>query len=356
MEFVTVAEWLQYRQIILYAFTAIGVTTILLQLMRKEVLKINPIVAVVLAFICIAFIGNYPDIIGQGNSDKYYYWIGANNVQQGLGHISDDDIGFFILTKIIVSILPIDWYFIVLSIIYVGGIFLFCWSLSKENFGLVFIAMILNFQFIGYGSNTIRAGLASSFVLIGIALRNKRVLSLIMLIVGVSIHRSWALPVICYGLACWKDNTKLYLLFWILAIPLSAVLGNSLQSYALPLLGENKADYLVKDAFTNVYRSGFRLDFLLYSGLPVALGYYYIHKCKFKDYIYKRLYNMYLLANTCWIFVIRADFSDRFAYLSWFIYSVLLIYPIIKKPCVVKKPTSWIALIILGLTIFNAYF
>ena len=64
---------------------------------------------------------------------------------------------------------------------------------------------------------------------------------------------------------------------------------------------------------------------------------------------------MYILANTFWILVIRANFSDRFAYLSWFIYSAVLIYPLVTNPKIVQNSSKWVSLIILGLTLFFAY-
>lgn len=64
---------------------------------------------------------------------------------------------------------------------------------------------------------------------------------------------------------------------------------------------------------------------------------------------------MYLLSNTFWILVIRANFSDRFAYLSWFIYSIVLLYPLVTHS-IVKRQGLWIGTIFLGLTLFRFVF
>lgn len=63
---------------------------------------------------------------------------------------------------------------------------------------------------------------------------------------------------------------------------------------------------------------------------------------------------MYLLTNTFWILIIRANFSDRFAYLSWFIYSVILLYPLVTRP-VVRRQGIWVATILLGMTLFRTF-
>lgn len=33
-----------------------------------------------------------------------------------------------------------------------------------------------------------------------------------------------------------------------------------------------------------------------------------------------------------WVLVIRANFSDRFAYLSWFMYALVMMYPLLESP------------------------
>ena len=42
------------------------------------------------------------------------------------------------------------------------------------------------------------------------------------------------------------------------------------------------------------------------------------------------LFSTYILANSFWVMVIKAAFSNRFAYLSWFLYPVVLAYAVIR--------------------------
>jgi len=67
----------------------------------------------------------------------------------------------------------------------------------------------------------------------------------------------------------------------------------------------------------------------LYSGLVIFLGYYFIYKLNFKDKFYLKIFNLYLIANTIWLYFIYFPFTNRIAYLSWFLIPVLAIYPII---------------------------
>ena len=354
MNSVSYQEWLLYGQTIHYIFVFIGAVTFLVVSYSKRIPK-NANAAVAMLFIfCIAAIGNWPDIQNSGG-DKFNYYMGALDASNGFDALGTNDFGFAVLTKLCVSILPLDCYFYILALIYVGGIWLFSKSLTKDYHWLIFIAMILNFMFIAYGTNTIRAGIAMSLVLMGIASRRKFIISVILFAIAISIHKSFALPVACYLIAKYKDNTRLYFAIWLLSIPLSAVAGGFFQTWFATLIDDGRSSYLTVNALDTHYHVGFRIDFILYSCVPIFLGYYYIYKRKFQDAFYKNLYNMYILANTSWILVIRSNFSDRFAFLSWFIYSAVLIYPLLKCPHIVPNARQWLSCIVLGLTLFFAF-
>ena len=82
--------------------------------------------------------------------------------------------------------------------------------------------------------------------------------------------------------------------------------------------------------FRSYTKTGFRWDFLLYSFMPILLGWYVIFKKKVINSTYQLLLGTYIFANAFWIMVIRAEFSNRFAYLSWFLYPIVLAYPLLK--------------------------
>jgi len=89
--------------------------------------------------------------------------------------------------------------------------------------------------------------------------------------------------------------------------------------------------YLSATADASKFSStGFRFDFLIYSAAPLVLAFHYIFKKNFDDPVYKRILHTYIVANAFWIMIIRANFSNRFAYLSWFLMGIVVIYPILK--------------------------
>jgi tetratricopeptide (TPR) repeat protein len=100
------------------------------------------------------------------------------------------------------------------------------------------------------------------------------------------------------------------------------------------------ADYLLGggEEFNDQFSSlGFRWDFLLYSATGVFAGWYFIFVKKIEDKLYIQIYNIYVLVNAFWVLVIRASFSNRFAYLSWFLLGVVIIYPLLKKQIFEKQ-------------------
>ena len=64
--------------------------------------------------------------------------------------------------------------------------------------------------------------------------------------------------------------------------------------------------------------------------MPILLVWYLTIKREFKDKSFNLLANTYILANAFWIMVIRANYSNRFAYLSWFLYPIVIFYPLLR--------------------------
>ena len=138
-----------------------------------------------------------------------------------------------------------------------------------------------------------------------------------------------------FALTYFYLEPKKYFLFWLAAIPLSLVLGGFWESLfsGLGFSDDRLSAYLVggNENNDNFSSTGFRFDFLIYSAGAVFVGWYFIFKKKFNDVLYLRLYSTYVICNAFWILIIRANFSNRFAYLSWFLMGLIIVYPFLKK-------------------------
>lgn len=211
----------------------------------------------------------------------------------------------------------------------------------EQNVYLAMLFVFSAFSFFAYGVNGLRNGVACSFVIWAMSLYPEgvkhKIFASCLCFVGFFIHKSIALPIVCFLVSYYIiKKFQWALAFWLISIILSLALGNSVASILEPLLGFDQrfSDYLSAgsdmDVMQGFSHTGFRWDFLLYSCMPIFLGYYILQKRKIKDRIYVILLNTYILANAFWIIVINASFSNRFAYLSWFLYPIVLAYPLLR--------------------------
>lgn len=161
----------------------------------------------------------------------------------------------------------------------------------------------------------------------------------VLALCALGFHRSAILPIAAMAAALTFVRTpKMALWFWVISIPVSLYLGE----YATTLFSNMGFDDRADKYFSGMYNKqekgmefsyiGFRWDFLLYSSMPVLLIYYVTVVKGIKDRAFDMLATVYLLTNAFWVMVIRASFSNRFAYLSWFLYPLILAYGFIRLP------------------------
>ena len=186
--------------------------------------------------------------------------------------------------------------------------------------------------FVSYGVNTIRSGLAMSLLILAFSFyKRNNFLYVLLAICAINIHVSVALTLVSFIVAIIIKKPKMCFTIWLISIILSVSMGSYFEEIFANMIDDDRANtYLLVDADKTNYNVGFRWDFVIYSMIPIIVGYYFIYKKKFTDNIYNILYCTYLLANTFWILVIRANFTDRFAYLSWALMPIILIYPLIN--------------------------
>lgn len=204
--------------------------------------------------------------------------------------------------------------------------------LNSKWFSLLMI--MASFSFLGYGVNGARNGLALSliaysFSFISVKGKVNWVMLLVCFFLALGIHKSSMLPICCMMLSLFVvKEVKTAILIWLLCIPISFFGGSSLSPLFLGLGFDDRLDeYLL----TTTFRTGFRWDFILYSMIPILLAYYIVYiKKVLVDRLYVVLINTYTLSNALWIIIINASFSNRFAYLSWFMYPIVFAYPLLK--------------------------
>ncbi len=246
--------------------------------------------------------------------------------------ISEGDYLFQIFMRICAKTMPIEWFFFICACLYILPLYYASKNFFKEYWFYSILFLIISLSFWGYAVNGIRNGIATSIFILAIS--QKKILPrYILILVSFFIHVSISVPLCAYLIASRIDKPKIFLIGWLLCIPLSLVLGSSLEMFFTDLVSNERASsYLTgDDEFSHQFSSlGFRWDFLLYSFSGIFAGSYFIFKKRFEDKTYNLIFNTYVIANSFWVLVIRAEFTNRFAYLSWFLLGLVIVYPYLK--------------------------
>lgn len=264
------------------------------------------------------------------------------------------DVVFQIFMKTCSYFLSTHSFFLLCAIIYIYPLYIVSKRFFSTYWFYAFFMFVISFQFWTYGVNGIRNGMAGSIFLLAISFHNKKPVMIALLVLSSLFHETMKLPIGAFILTLLVKNPKPYLIGWLLAIPLSIALGGFWENLfaSLGFGGDRLGGYLSGDKDELITNTGFRYDFLLYSAVAVFTGWYFIFKRNFKDPIYMQIFNIYVTANAFWVLIIRANFSNRFAYLSWFMMGLVIIYPFIKMKFY-KNPHLAIGYVLAGYFMFT---
>lgn len=303
-----------------------------------------PVPTIVVTVIIILFMGLRPNESYFG--DTYMYAHSFNLMQNGIATPSTTSTGGeWLWARIMFAFVTgsgdVHMFFLFTDLLYYGLMLLCCWRLFPNNTWLAMLFFIASFSTYSYGVNGIRNGMACSVVLVAIALaaggtKPERYAGLLLSLVAIAIHRSTALPIAALWAAVFIiRHPKQAIYIWVAAIFLSLLVGNRVGDFFASLGFDDRmtsyfqGQYDAKD-MAQFSRTGFRWDFLLYSAMPVLFTWYLTVKRNFNDRAFNIIAVTYILANAFWILVIRAAFSNRFAYLSWFMYPLVICYPLLR--------------------------
>ncbi len=290
-------------------------------------------VGFILLFMSIAYLGLRP-ISGRYFGDMGTYSRYFNGYVLGESVNVDKDFAFHYYMKLVSNFTTVYGFFFITEFLYIFPMYLISKIHFEEYWFYAFFMFLVSFSFYTYGVNGIRNGVATSMFLWGLCYHNKKALMILFFVLAALFHKTLLLPIMAYVVTLFYNKPMIYIKAWLFSIPLSFVIGGALISVFTVLgFGDDRlAAYLSESTkVENVGKTGFRWDFIFYSSFAVFTGWYFIIKNKFEDKFYNQIYGVYLICNSFWILVIRANFSNRFAYLSWFLMAIIIIYPFLKK-------------------------
>ena len=256
------------------------------------------------------------------------------------------------------------WFFII-AVVYISFPLIVFRKLVGENAWMAMLFFLSAFSTYQFGVNGLRNGFACSMVILAFAIAangniSKMLLGGVVIIFAMGSHKSVMLPLAAFLAATYViKSPKWAIYFWIASIGVSLVAGGTMVNFFSGLgFDDRMAAYgNSMDQYADSFSStGFRWDFLAYSAMPVWLTWYVTKKAETERALYgdtveeaetnitgagriadahsMRVFNIlattYILANSFWVMVIKAAFSNRFAYLSWFLYPVVLAYAVIR--------------------------
>lgn len=252
------------------------------------------------------------------------------------------------------QVVDVYFFFAFVLFFYIVLMFVGCKKLDDMHGATLMLFCIGAFSFYGYAVNGIRNGVACSIVILAMAgvCKGERIWPIILAFIAIGCHKSTALPLACMFFSYFMKDPKLMYIIWGCSFVLSLLFGETISSIISLIDYDERLSQNIGDITGNegelLTASSFRWDFLIYSIIPMILGAYTIFKRKIYDNTYLILLGTYIYANSFWLFVNRTYFSNRYAYLSWFIYPILLAYPLMRWPVFEKSHSQKTALILLA--------
>lgn len=230
--------------------------------------------------------------------------------------------------------LSVRGFFQLVDILYIVPVVIFSRKYFRSYWFFAFFMFLASFSFWSYGVNGLRNGLGTSLFILALCFYERKMIMYALFVVAYFMHASIMIPIAAFIVSGIYRNPKIYFYIWLAAIPLSLAGGSAWTGFFANLgFAEDRTQgYLTgtgefADQFS---RTGFRWDFVLYSASAVYAGWYFIFKKNITDPFYVHLFGIYCISNAFWILVITAEFSNRFAYLSWFLMPAVIAYPMFR--------------------------
>lgn len=225
-------------------------------------------------------------------------------------------------------------FMIVVALGYFGIAYKTCCRIFPYDKLVSYLVFLAAFSTFSYGTNGLRAGIAGVIFLLALSYAGNWIVCFSLALVSFGIHHSMVMPIFAMFAALAYRKTNVYLGIWLVCVFISALHITWFQDFFSQLSAgsgdKSGAEYLEVSS-SGGWRTGFRLDFILYSAMPVVVSYYTVLKKRIQSEYYGFLINIYLITNSIWMLCMYANYTNRIAYLSWSMYPVILIYPFLNE-------------------------
>lgn len=240
------------------------------------------------------------------------------------------DIGYGFLNYLCSKLFSVRAYFVFLSFLG-GGIAYFIFDkMDKKNrwlfLGLYYVGI---FTFI-FHAVIIRQNLA--FLVFMLALvQDKKYYKISFLILSLLFHKSMIIPFFAYIVVQYYRNINFYLSMWIFFIVFSLVFNTDIINFIENIELESwdkRIRYIYEKDINSGYYSEKKIPWKTIVGTFIMILYGYYFEKMIKDSFYTKQLSLFILANIIWVVFMQTNFHYRIAYLSLFLYPLLILYPL----------------------------
>lgn len=223
-------------------------------------------------------------------------------------------------------------FFVFVATIYFAGAYLGIRKLFPNHRLTAFLVFLAAFSTFSYGTNGIKAGAATSLFIWALGYRENLKICIPLVLLSWGFHHSMIMVVAAFVATLFVKNPKYFFWIWGVCFLMAAAHVTAFAHLFAGATTEHGAEYLLGSGGNDGTKGGFRIDFIVYSAMPVIVGWYAVMKKKLQvSELYKKLLSLYLCLNGVWMLCMYAEFTNRIAYLSWFIYPIVLIYPFLNE-------------------------
>ncbi len=223
-------------------------------------------------------------------------------------------------------------FFVFVATIYFVGAYLGIRKLFPNHRLTAFLVFLAAFSTFSYGTNGIKAGAATSLFIWALGYRENLKICIPLVLLSWGCHHSMIMVVAAFVVTLFVKNPKYYFWLWGFCFLMAAAHVTAFAHLFAGATTEHGAGYLLGSGGSDGTKGGFRIDFIVYSAMPIIVGWYALVKKNLQvSDLYKKLLSLYLCLNGVWMLCMYAEFTNRIAYLSWFIYPIVLIYPFLNE-------------------------
>lgn len=252
------------------------------------------------------------------------------------------------------------FFFVSIAVIYFICTYIACKRMFPQDTLAAYLVFLAAFSTFSYGTNGIKAGAAGAIFLMALSYRKNLKICIPLILLSYGCHHSMIMPIVAFILTLIYKNSKVYFAGWCFCLLIAIAHITFFQELFAGILsdsGDSGANYL-SDVSDWGGITGFRIDFVIYSAMPILVGYWAVYKKRLQlSKIYTCLLNLYMTLNGTWMLCMYANFTNRIAYLSWFLYPIVLIYPYLNENWGPRryKDFSMVMLAHLGFTLFMKF-